>query len=232
MTDDYNPPVRLLFLFALLGACVGTPEPEREVLVRAAAEGDALRVWFRYPYPNDTERRARLRADGGRLAQVTHSPDLRTVSALWLERSGELVCRFPRGAEARLGAGETGDTAVVEYVFLAQADARVSAEVARACTMTPRLILRIFVAPDDLPARLVLPDGGEVALTDPVSIHVLELERSPAGVLREGDVMLRLRTAAGTHPFLVGVDPDGTPTATSGYVQKWRDEPELGEPWD
>lgn len=202
------------------------------MLVRSAAEGDALRVWFRYPYPTDDERRARLRADGGRLVQVTHSPDRRTVSALWIDRAGELVCRFPRGAEARLDAGAAGDPAVVEYVFLAQADARVTAEVPRACLMTPRLILRIFVAPDELPARLELPGGEKVELVDPVSIHVLELERSPAGVLRGGDTMLRLHTAAGAYAFLVGVDPDGTPTATSGYVQKWRDEPELGEPWD
>lgn len=203
----------------LLAACASPPVDGGDVTVRATPDSGGLRVWFRLTGAGAVARRARLDATGGRLIQVTHSPDRRTASVLWLDREGELRCRFP-GGQARIRADAVPDPENTRYVFLKRESVQVSALVPRGCPMTPRVVLRVFVAPADLPARLAVPGGQEIRLAEPVSIYVLQLPRSKAGELRAGELKLRLHTSDASHTFLVGVDADGTPSATLGYVEK------------
>jgi hypothetical protein len=48
----------------------------------------------------------------------------------------------------------------------------------------------------------------------------MELPRNEKHVLATGDWNVALRTPKGSWSFLIGVDPDGTPTASSGFVRQ------------
>ncbi len=190
--------------------------------MRAVAESGGLRVWFRCLKPIESPRSAVLEADNGTLREITLAPDGGAVSALWLKPRGELRCRFPNGGLGSIGHAFPGDAHDVDYTFVTRSWGNVTARVPRGCPMKPILILRVFVDPKYLPGELRLPGGKSAPLTDPVSVHVLDLPRDQAGRLRGGEQMLELRAKSErTAMFLVGVDADGTPTATSGYVQNW-----------
>jgi len=217
---------RALLLTALvaLAACASTPGDFPDVETRAVAESGGLRVWFRCLEPPDGPRAAVLEAAGGRVREVVRSADRGTLSALWLGYAPDdvLACRFPNGAAARVGPDHPADAHDVDYTFVKREWGNVTARVPRGCPMKPILILRVFVEPGGLPGALRFPDGRTERLVDPVSVHVLALPRDRDGRLAAGEQELELRAADGrTAPFLVGVDRDGTPVATSGWVRNW-----------
>jgi hypothetical protein len=206
----------------LLAACTTGPERGPAVAVSAARETDGIRVQFRRLATGAGEHRARLAADGGRLAEVVHSPDLRTVSVLWHQPRGTLRCSFPYGGVGRFGAGDPTDPGQVDYVFHESAHARVTARVPRGSPMRSRLALDVHVGADLLPARLETPRGGAFEITVGEARVPLELPRDRHGVLESGDHEVFLHTAGGeTLSFLVGIDRDGTPAATTGFVRNW-----------
>ena len=51
-------------------------------------------------------------------------------------------------------------------------------------------------------------------------VQALQLPISDRRVLQTGDWDVTLTTKSGKNDFLIGVDKDGTPTASSGYVQR------------
>lgn len=203
---------RLGWLAILLGACASGPP----VRVQAALEGDAVRVAFRRTEPGSAGHLARLEADGGRLEEVVHSPDRLTVSVLWREAEGALRCSFAYGGEASYPAGGPASDEEVLYVFLDEAGARVTARLPGANPVRPALPLDVQLPPALLPALL---DGR--ALREPRTRVLLPLPVDADGALVEGDSVVVLETAGGgRRELLLGIDPDGTPTATTGYVRR------------
>ena len=198
-----------LALLLLVAACAQTG---RAVRVTAAREPGGVRVVFRRKQGTEVHR-PHLHASGGSLEERILSPDGLSVSVFWREPEGELRCAFPHGGFGIFSAGDPVDAREVEYVFLAAKGVRVTAVAPRAALLRPALELRVEIDKAHLPARLE-PPGRD--LEQSVTVHTLVLHRE------SGDREFTLRTASGaTFIFLVGVDPDGTPTATSGYVRNW-----------
>ena len=72
-----------------------------------------------------------------------------------------------------------------------------------------------------LPAVLELPDHSEIRIAEPEATVLFSLP-SEGGVLRVGDSLLHLHDGDGkAFPFLIGIDRDGVPTATSGFLRNW-----------
>jgi hypothetical protein len=202
-----------LALLLLAAACA-----RHEMLIVSAAPAEGgVRVRFRRPGATEPDRPPELLADGGQLEELVCSPDLLGASALWRAPAGALRCRFPYGGTAAFDAGGPVDPAEIRYVFLEEDGARVTADLPRGCLLLPRLLLRVRLRADHLPARLVLPGGAAVPLAEE-TVAELSLPRDRRGVLRRGDAALALVTARGELGFLIGIDADGTPAALSGYV--------------
>ena len=213
---------RVVLLFFLAGCATG-PENGPPVAVTAARDADGIRVQFRrLGGQGSAEHVARLDADGGVLDQVLHSPDRRTVSVLWRAPVGALQCSFPYGGVGRFRAGTYVDSHAVEYVFFQGEGVEVTAQVPAGCPMQPFLSLHMRLAPDRVPGSLRMPGGRTVVLEREETDCQLALPRDRDGVLAGGDLELSLQTADGDrHRFLVGIDPDGTPSAVSGFVRNW-----------
>lgn len=212
-----------VILLLLLAGCVTGPESGPPVAVGAAPDADGIRVQFRRLGGQvAVEHTARLDADGGSLGQVLHSPDRRTVSVLWLAPAGTLTCSFPYGGVGRFRAGTPVDGRSVEYVLYAADGVEVTAQVPAACPMQPSLCLHIQLSPDRVPGELVTPNGRHHALAGEWTDRWFALPRDGEGVLAAGDLEFVLNTATEDgHRFLIGVDPDGTPSAVSGFVRNW-----------
>ncbi|MHC4133852.1 MAG: hypothetical protein ACYTDU_02510 [Planctomycetota bacterium] len=210
-------------LLSLLAGCATGRERGPPVAVSAARAAGGLRIRFRrLGGQGSAEHVARLDADGGQLDQVLHSPDRLTVSVLWREPAGTLRCAFPYGGVGRFRAGTHVDGRAVEYVFLKSEGIEVTAQVPAGCLVQPFLPLHARLAPDHLPGSMHLPGGRTVVLEREETSCRLALPRDRDGVLAGGDLELVLRTANGDqHLFLVGVDPDGTPSAVTGFVRNW-----------
>lgn len=185
--------------------------------VSAAPAPGGVRVRFRRPGGPDPDRLPELRAEGGALDEIVVSPDLRTISARWREPSGRLSCRFPYDGAATFEAGGPVDGTTVEYVFLEADGVRVTGALPRGCLLLPTLPLRLQIPKELEPARVVLPDGRSLPVGEDHEA-LLPLTRDERGVLRRGDLPMTLETARGPLEFLVSIDDDGTPAATSGYV--------------
>jgi hypothetical protein len=184
--------------------------------VQAAREDGALRIAFRRMEAGSAGHPARLEADGGRLEEVVHSPDRLTVSTLWREPLGELRCSFAYGGSASHPAGAEAPDETVEYVFLDEEGVQVTARLPLANPVRPVLPLEVTLAPALLPALL-----DRTRLDAPLSRVAFPLPLDPDGALLAGDSVVVIRTAGGgRREFLVGVDPDGTPTATTGYIRR------------
>jgi hypothetical protein len=209
--------------FLLLVGCVTGPEKGPPVSVTAARDADGIRVQFRRLGGRlSAGHAARLVAEGGSLEQILHSPDRLTASVLWRAPAGTLQCSFPYGGVGRFRAGTSLDGRMVEYVFLSAEGVEVTAQLPAGCTMQPFLSLHIQLSPDRVPGSLRMPDGRDLTLEHEGTDCRLALPRDGDGVLAGGDLELVLRTAAGDgHRFLVGVDPDGTPSAITGFVRNW-----------
>ncbi len=212
-----------MLLLSLLAGCATGREGGPPVAVSAARAADGLRVRFRRLGGQGTaEHAARLDADGGRLDQIRHSPDRLTVSVLWREPAGTLECAFPYGGVGRFRADTSIDDRAIEYVFLEGDGVAVTAQVPAGCPMQPFLPLDIRLAPEHLPGRLQMPGGRTVALEGEKTSCRAALPHDDDGGLRGDDLEFVLHTAAGTpHRFLVGIDPDGTPSAITGFVRNW-----------
>ena len=202
-------------VFGLLAACASTGPPVTTGVVR---EGGDLRVQFRRQGYGVAHHAARVEADGGALEQVVHSADLRTVSTLWRHPYGTLSVRFAFGGAASVTA-ETPDAGdVIEYVFYERDGVRVSTRLPRSCVVRPFLDLAVHAEASSLPASLALPGGSPRALAAGTSIVRLALRQRDV-VLKSGDLELFVIHGSRRRSFLVGVDPDGTPSAVTGYVQ-------------
>jgi len=188
------------------------PAPE----VSAAPAAGGVRVRFRRITGADPDRPPQLSAEGGTIAEVTCSPDLRAISALWLNPQGRLSCRFPYDGVAVFDALAPADPATVEYVFFEDGGIRVTAALPRACLLLPALPLRVDIPGDLEPVRFVLPDGRSLSCDG--GEVLLPLTVDERGVLRRGDLPVTIETAQGRIEMLVGIDPDGTPAAITGYV--------------
>jgi len=209
----------LLLAVSLLSACAST-EPERpDVSVTAAEDAEGTRVVFQLEKGNVTAHDFHLEVDNGELRDICRSPDLRRVSVLWSREEGTLRCKFPYGQ-----TGEwTSDGDVLndqfEYVFLDSKLGRVTSRVPRGATMRPRLLLHVEVPKAELPARLVFFGRDPRELVRESSMIVVALPANEKGVLETGEWKVEMTTKAGSTEFLIGVDPDGTPAATNGYVR-------------
>lgn len=207
----------------LLAGCATGRDGGPPVAVSAARTAEGLRVRFRRLGGRGTaEHAARLDADGGRLEEILHSPDRLTVSVLWREPAGTLRCAFPYGGIGRFRADTPIEVRAVEYVFCESDGIAVTAQLPAGCLMQSSLPLDVKLAPGHLPGRLHLPGGRTVALEHEETSCRAPLPCDTDGGLEGGDLEFVLHTAAGTpHRFLVGIDPDGTPSAITGFVRNW-----------
>jgi len=199
----------------LLGACASV-----EVRAGACREGDAIRACFRRMEPGTAGYTAALAADAGQLTEITHSPDRLSVSVSWKGARGKLRCAFPYGGAAELDAGEARASTEVEYVFLEQEGVRVSALLPSACPMRARIAMTVEVAPALSPASIAVEGMPATRIPGPRAPWMLTLAED--GMLAEGEIRCTILCADGvTRRFLVGIDADGTPSATTGFVRNW-----------
>ncbi len=186
----------------------------------AVADGEDARVRFRRLTYGSAGHFARLQATGGVLAEVVHSPDRRSVSVLWRDRSGRLECRFAYGGYGEFDAEGVLDASRVEYVFLQVDGCSITAVVPRANPMRAILPLRVRVDVSLLPATLNAPGGISVSITEADQTFALALPADEAGALIEGDFEVEILTSDGaSFACLIGVDADGTPVAATGFVR-------------
>ena len=210
-------------LLVFLAGCVTGPEKGPPVAITAARDADGIRVRFRrLGGQGSAEHAARLDAEGGSLEQIVHSPDRLTVSVLWRAPAGALRCSFPYGGVGRFRAETPVASRAVDYVFFQGEGVEVTAQVPAGCLMQPFLTLHVRLAPARVPGSLRMPGGRTLALEREETDCRLALPRDRDGVLAGGDLEVLLHTADGDrHRFLVGIDPDGTPSAVSGFVRNW-----------
>ena len=208
-------PARSAPLFCALALCAcATPVP---VSTGAVAEDGDHRVLFRRLAFSATDKLPEIRADGGRLEEIVFSADRLSVSALWREPRGRVAVRFPFGGRGEIRAQAATDPRRVEYVFLDDERIRVSARLASACPLRPRLALDVAV---DEAATLKGPRWSPNTLPPGGGTTSLVLPRDADGVLLAADVELAVELSSGArYSFLVGVDPDGTPSAVTGFVR-------------
>jgi len=207
-------------LLLVAAACAGTSEPERpDVAVTAADDVDGVRILFELQEGDVTAHDVKVEAESGEVRDVCRSHDLRRVSVLWTNVEGEITCRFPYGQTgtwSSSGGAKLDDEFL--YVFHESERGRVSARVPRGAPVRPALLLHVEIPAKELPATLQWAGREARRLVRPSSFLAVPLPAS-GGVLATGDWSVALKTKSGETSFLIGVDPDGTPTATSGFVR-------------
>ena len=220
----YDSRVRTSILLAafLIGCSSFSKEDPPPVEVMACEEADGIRVHFFLRDGEVSAADVKFKADAGDLIEITRSQDLRRVSALWRDGDGLLTCTFPYGQVGEFNYTDEVLEHKFLYVFHQGTNAIVTALVPRGSPVRPRLLLTIDVKKDALPATMQW-EGREVRdLTRERSLILVELPRSEKGVLKTGDWKVTLKTAKDKDTFLIGLDPDGTPTASSGFVKVMR----------
>lgn len=199
----------------LLGACASV-----DVRVAACRDGDGVRACFRRAREGTAGHLATLAADAGELTEVTHSPDRLSVSVHWKGARGKLRCTFPYGGTGEFIAGTEIESPLAHYVFLDEGGVRVWAHLPSVCPMRASVATTIELPVALLPASIAVEDGPAAELSGPRTPWTLTL--AEGGLLVERDLLCTIRCADGTvHRFLVGIDADGTPSATSGVVRNW-----------
>lgn len=217
-----GPGGRLLVIGVLLAGCVTSPGRGPQVTVEAVREEGGIRVAFRRTEPGTMGNPAELVADAGRLAQVVHSPDRLTVSALWREPRGMLRCTFAYGGEAVFRADDPTSARAVHYVFLDEEGVRITCTVPSGRLPRPSLPLVVDLAEHHIPARLSLAGRVIGEISGAGESVLLRLPVDEEGALRGGDIECTVTTAGGRgFTFLLAVDSDGIPAAVSGYVSCW-----------
>jgi hypothetical protein len=162
----------------------------------------------------------RITVEGGTHRDFVRSPDLKSCSVLWENPNGKLTCRFPYGQSAEFDADGEVLTDRFIYSFLNGPGCTVTTRLGRGAPMVPRLLLNVALEREHLPATLQW-DGRELHnLSKKSSVILVELPRSKKNVLEQGDWNVTLKTKKGSWKFLIGVDPDGTPAASSGFIRR------------
>ena len=105
------------------------------------------------------------------------------------------------------------------YTFFNGRGASVTSRIGRGAPMVPRLLLHITVPKKHLPAELQWEGREPHHLVKESSFILVALPQNDKHVLSTGDWNVVLRTAKGASNFLIGVDPDGTPVASTGFVR-------------
>jgi len=202
--------------------CVSTGPVSPDVVVSAAREAAGVRVCFSFTGDREMDRPPKLSASGGSLREIAIAPDLRAVSALWVAPRGRLRCLFAPASAAEIGPEVNAAPGGVDYVFLDEPGLRVTAQLATGCLLRPAIELQVDLDPGLAPARLEMPGGAVRRLGRGASRVRVVLGMDRRRVLNAEDARFTVVDASGgLHPFLIGVDLDGTPTATVGYVRNW-----------
>jgi len=209
-------------LLLLAVACASSDKIERpEVEVTAYREIHGDRVHFRLREGQVSDAPVVLKADGGILRDQIRSSNHRNVSVLWTKGEGKLNCRFPYGQENAFDAQEGSPLSdVFAYTFFTGHGASVTTRIGRGAPMVPRLLLRVSLPKSFLPAELQWEGREPHHIVRDSSLLLVNLPQNDKHVLGTGDWNVVLRTKKGTWNFLIGVDPDGTPTASSGFVRR------------
>jgi len=212
-------PLVLAFL-ALLG-CSSTEEQVRpDVAVTAVEDAEGIRILFDLQKGEISPHDVKIEFESGEIRDVCRSPDLRRVSVLWQNDEGKITATFPYG---QTGEWESGGAMLSDeflYVFLDAPLGRVTTRVPRGAPMRPRLLLHVELPKKSLPAQLQWPGRVARDLVKESSFIAVALPISDRGVLEAGAWKLKLTTKSGDAEFVLGVDRDGTPSATSGYVRR------------
>lgn len=211
----------LVLAVLLLPCCSSTPEDDRpEVAVTAVEETEGVRVLFDLRKGDVTAHEVKIEVENGEIRDLCRSSDLRRVSVLWIDDEGKITATFPYG---QTGVWESGGTMLSDeflYVFHESENGRVTTRIPRGAPVRPRLLLHVEVPKKSLPARLQWPGRVARDLVKESSLIGVALPISERGVLEAGAWKLTLTTKTGTSEFVLGVDKDGTPTATTGYVRR------------
>ena len=223
----YNPRVKALgsLLPLVLAAACASDDHEIEmpdVTVKAAEETSGTRITFHLHKGEISDKPIVLEPDFGELRDFVRSNDLRTCSVLWVNGNGKLTCKFPYG---QTGEFILDETEVLQdrflYTFLVAPGATVTSHIARGAPILPRLLVRVSLDEKNRPATLQWEGRRVQQLTRKNSLLLLELPRNrETNVLETGDWTVTLRTPVKSYEFLVGIDPDGSPTAVSGTVRR------------
>lgn len=207
--------MRLLPLL-LLAACAASRGQGPLVVAHATRESGGIRVHFRRMESGTAGHFPDLDAEGGRLVEIAVSPDRLCVGALWLEPRGRLRCTFPYGGAAEIPAQEAEACGETEYVLFEEGDVSVRVRLPTLCALRPAVPL-IVEAPAGSTLRFAERRAESVA-----ERMALPLPRDGEGALQEGEWEAVLLTPGGREcRFLLGVDADGTLSATTGFVRKW-----------
>ncbi len=193
-----------------------------DVTVKAAEESAGTRVTFHLRKGEISDKPIKLEAEFGDMRDFVRSNDLRTCSVLWMDGGDLLHCTYPYGQQAEFSA-EEGELLKDHflYTFLMAQGVSVSSRIARGAPILPRLIIRIELDEKNRPATLQWEGRDARHLTKKISRLALELPRDrKTNVLQTGDWRLTLTTPTQKLSFLIGVDPDGTPTASSGSITR------------
>ncbi len=215
---------RLLFWVAAFapGGCVATESRPVSGEVRTAAHEDGTRVWVRLGQENRRLDKPRVTVTAGSVANLAVSPDRRTVSLLWKDPAGSLLCVFPIYGAIAVPASARPAPRWVEYVLLREAGVEVTARLPAQVPMTGRLSVQIQLPARALPARFHFADRRSIPLSREKTDVTLEFETDAQGFLLEADTTGIIHTANGAeHWFLVGVDADGSIAAVTGFVRRW-----------
>jgi len=214
--------VRWIALLLLVAACASSDVPERPDLeVTAYQEIGGKRIQYRLREGQVSDADVTVSAEHGELRDQIRSSNLRNVSVFWKDGDGLLKCKFPFGQEAEFDWIEGVPLSdVFAYTFFARSDISVTTRIGRGAPMVPRLLVRVTIPQKELPAELQWEGREAHHLVKESSLLLLELPRDEKNVLRTGDWNVALRTKTVTANFLIGIDPDGTPTASSGFVRR------------
>ncbi|MEM8886118.1 MAG: hypothetical protein AAGD14_18785, partial [Planctomycetota bacterium] len=183
---------------------------------------EGMRIHFRLMKGDISEKPIKLEPEFGVTRDIVRSPDLRSLSVLWVKGEGLLKATFPYGQEAEFEwDGETLVDSFL-YVLYEEHGVRVTTRVMRGAPMVPRILARVTADEDAMPVTLQWEGRETRTVTRSGSIILFELPGGRQGKLESGDWNVKVSSAKGASRFSVGVDPDGTLTASTGYVRRKR----------
>ena len=211
----------LLVLFAAACASDDYKIEMPDVTVTSWDEAAGPRITFHLREGEISDKPIEINVDFGETRDFVRSNDLRTCSVLWTNGEGKLHCKFPNGQTAEYD-WEEGEPLRDQFIyhFLVAEGVSITSRIARGAPILPRLLITVSLDEENLPAKLVW-QGRDRHLTKMSSRLLLELPRDKkTHVLETGDFDVSLTTPTQSLDFLIGLDPDGSPTAASGTVRR------------